>query len=48
MKNLAQKIIGLESKNLRHFDCKLVSTSYDLNPQLKKNREYSVAQTKYA
>ena len=31
-----------------HFDCKPVSTPYDRNSQLKKNREPSVAQTKYA
>ena len=30
-----------------HFDCKLVSNPYDHSSQLKKNREHSVAQTKY-
>ena len=30
-------------KRFEHFDCKLVSTPYDPNSQLKKNREHSVA-----
>ena len=31
-----------------HFDCKPVSTPYYPNSKLKKSREHSVAQTKYA
>ena len=29
-------------RRFEHFDCKPMSTSYDLNLQLKKNREHSV------
>ena len=35
-------------RKFEYFDCKPVSTSYDLNSQLKKNTIYNVAQTKYA
>ena len=35
-------------KRFEYFDCKLVSTPYDPNSQLKKNREHSVAQIEYA
>ena len=35
-------------RKFKHFDCKPVSTPYDLNSQLKKNREYSVAHIEYA
>ena len=35
-------------RKFEHFDCKLVSTPYDPSSQLKKNREYSVAQIEYA
>ena len=35
-------------RKLEHFDCKPVSTPYDPNSQLKKNREHNVVQTKYA
>ena len=35
-------------KRFEHFDCKPVSTPYDLSSLLKKNREHSVAQTEYA
>ena len=30
-------------RKFEHFDCKPVSTPYDHNSQLKKNREHSVA-----
>ena len=33
-------------KRFEHFDYKPMSTPYDLNSQLKKNREHSVSQTK--
>ena len=29
-------------RKFEHLDCKLVSNPYDLNSQLKKNREYSI------
>ena len=35
-------------REFEYFDCKPMSTSYDPNSQLKKNREHSVAQTEYA
>ena len=35
-------------RKFEHFDCKLVSTPYDPNSQLKKNREHSVTQIEYA
>lgn len=35
-------------RKFEHFDCKPASTSYDPSSQLKKNREYSVAQIEYA
>ncbi|RVW34319.1 Retrovirus-related Pol polyprotein from transposon TNT 1-94 [Vitis vinifera] len=35
-------------RKFEHFDCKPVSTPYDPNSQLKKNREHSVAQIEYA
>ena len=35
-------------RKFKYFDCKLVSTPYDPNSQLKKNREHSVAQIEYA
>ena len=35
-------------KKFEHFDCKLMSTPYDLSSQLKKNKEHSVAQTEHA
>ncbi|KAL6314341.1 hypothetical protein AAG906_021050 [Vitis piasezkii] len=35
-------------RNFEHFDCKRVSTPYDPSSQLKKNREYSVAQIEHA
>ena len=35
-------------RKFEHFDCKPVSTPYDLNSQLKKNREHGVAQIEYA
>ena len=35
-------------RKFEHFDCKLMSTPYDPNSQLKKNREDSVAQIEYA
>ena len=35
-------------RRFEHFECKPVSTPYDPNSQLKKNREHSVAKTKYA
>ena len=35
-------------RKFKHFDCKPVSTPYDPSSQLKKNREYSVAQIEYA
>ena len=35
-------------RKFEHFDCKPVSTPYNPNSQLKKNREHSVAQTEYA
>ena len=35
-------------RKFERFDCKLVSTPYDPNSQLKKNREHSVAQIEYA
>ncbi|KAL6344138.1 hypothetical protein AAG906_031852 [Vitis piasezkii] len=35
-------------RKFEHFDCKPVSTPYDPSSQLKKNREHSVAQIKYA
>ena len=35
--------IGKILRRFEHFDCKLVSTPYDSNSQLKKNRELSVA-----
>ena len=35
-------------KRFEHFDCKPISNPYDPNSQLKKNREHSVALTKYA
>ena len=34
-------------RKFKHFDCKPVSTPYDLNSQLKKNREHNVAQIEY-
>ena len=35
-------------KRFEHFDCKPVSTPYDPNSQLKKNRKLSVTQNEYA
>ena len=35
-------------RKFEHFDCKPMSTPYDPNSQLKKNREYSVSQIEYA
>ena len=35
-------------KRFEHFDCKPMSTAYDPNSQVKKNREHSVAQIEYA
>ncbi|RVW99969.1 Retrovirus-related Pol polyprotein from transposon TNT 1-94 [Vitis vinifera] len=35
-------------RKFEHFDCKPVSTPYNPNSQLKKNREHSVAQIEYA
>ena len=35
-------------RRFEHFDFKPVSNPYDLNSQLKKNREHSVTQTEYA
>ena len=35
-------------KRFEHFDCKPISNPYDPNSQLKKNREHSIAHTKYA
>ena len=35
-------------RRFEHFVCKLVSTPYDPNSQLRKNKEHNVAQTKYA
>ena len=35
-------------RKFEHFDCKPMSTPYDPSSQLKKNREYSVAQIEYA
>ena len=35
-------------RKFEHFDCKPVSTLYDPNSQLKKNREHSVTQIEYA
>ena len=35
-------------RKFEHFDCKLVSTSYDPSSLLKKNREHSVAQIEHA
>ena len=35
-------------RKFKHFDCKPVSTPYDLNSQLKKNREHNVTQIEYA
>ena len=47
--NLSQEhYVEKISKRFEYFDCKLVSTLYDPNSQLKKNREHSVAQTEYA
>ena len=34
-------------KRFEHFDCKPVSTPYDPNSQLKKNKEHSVSQIEY-
>ena len=44
LKNTMLKIL----RKFEHFDCKLVSTPYDPNSQLKKNREHIVAQIEYA
>ena len=35
-------------KKFDHFDCKFVSTPYDANSRLKKNKETSVSQNEYA
>ncbi|KAL6339065.1 hypothetical protein AAG906_024216 [Vitis piasezkii] len=35
-------------RKFEHFDCKPVSTPYDPNSQLEKNKEHSVAQIEYA
>ena len=35
-------------RRFEHFDCKPMSTPYDLSSQLKKYIEHSVAQTEYA
>ena len=35
-------------RKFEQFDCKPVSTLYDPNSQLKKNREHSVTQIEYA
>ena len=35
-------------KRFEHFDCKLVSTPYVPNSQLKKNKEHIVIQIEYA
>ena len=35
-------------RKFEHFDCKPMSTPYDSNSQLKKNREHSVAKIEYA
>ena len=35
-------------RKFEHFDYKSASTPYDPSSQLKKNREYSVAQIEYA
>ena len=34
-------------RKFKHFDCKPMSTLYDPNSQLKKNKEHSVAQIEY-
>ena len=42
--NLSQELyVEKILRRFEHFDCKLVSTLYDPNSQLKKNREHSVA-----
>ena len=35
-------------RKFEHFDCKPMSTPYDLSSQLKKNKEHSIAQIEYA
>ena len=35
-------------KRFEYFDCKLVSTPYDPNSHMKKNREHGVAEIEYA
>ena len=35
-------------RRFEHFGCKPMSTPYDPNSQLKKNREHNVSQTEYA
>ena len=35
-------------RKFKQYNCKLVSTSYDLNSRIKRNKEYSRTQLEYA